>query len=53
MVTFVPLQEAFFVPGERLSEIPPTTTTATITTTSREASGAAGLEGDGSGEAFV
>lgn len=23
MVTFVPLQEAFFVPGERLSEIPP------------------------------
>lgn len=33
MVTFVPLQEAFFVQGERLSEIP-----------SREASGAAGLE---------
>lgn len=33
MVTFVPLQEAFFVRGERLSEIP-----------SREASGAAGLE---------
>lgn len=33
MLTFVPLQEAFFVRGERRSEIP-----------SREASGAAGLE---------
>lgn len=42
MVTFVPLQEAFFVRGEKLSEIP-----------SREASGAARAGGDGSGEAFV
>lgn len=42
VVTFVPLQEAFFVRGERRTEIP-----------SREGLRGSRAGGDGSGEAFV
>lgn len=48
-----PFRRLFLFPEKSSPSSPPATTATSITTTSREASGAAGLEGDGSGEAFV